>query len=114
MATVIAIGGVARLGALTIEAAGVGKQLTASSGALTPAVSASFDVNSAAATALSFTQQPGAVLVAATITPAVTVRATDAFGNGVSGELVGLSLVGNGTLAGATPVATDGNGEVTF
>src|SRR5258705_736601 len=114
MATVIAIGGVATFGALTIEAAGVGKQLTASSGALTPAVSASFDVNSAAATALSFTQQPGAVLVAATITPAVTVRATDAFGNGVSGELVGLSLVGNGTLAGATPGATDGNGEGTF
>jgi len=112
--TVNAVAGVATFGALTIEAAGVGKQLTASSGALTPAVSVAFSVTTSTATALSFTQQPSAVLLGAAITPAVKVRATDAFGNGVSGELVGLSLVGNGTLAGGTPVATDGNGEATF
>jgi len=112
--TVNAVSGVANFGALTIGTAGTGKQLTASSGVLTPAVSTSFNVTTGTAAALSFTQQPGAVLVGATITPAVKVRATDAFGNGVSGELVGLSLVGNGTLAGGASVATDANGEATF
>jgi len=112
--TVDAVDGIATFGALTINVAGVGKQLTASSGALTPAVSTSFDVTTGTATVLAFTQQPSAVQVGAAITPAITVRATDAFGNRVSGALVGLSLVGNGTLAGGTPVATDGNGDATF
>jgi len=56
--TVAASDGIATFTALTIEVAGTGKQLTATSGVLASAVSDSFAVTAASAAALAFVQQP--------------------------------------------------------
>lgn len=71
-------------------------------------------VTAGAAAALAFDQPPTGVTAGATITPAVTVRVSDALGNGVAGEPVALSLIGTGTLSGGAAVATDGAGQATF
>jgi len=99
---------------LSIEVAGTGKQLTATSGVLASAVSDAFEVTPAAAASLAFVQQPTTVAAGATISPAVTVGVQDAYGNGVAAAQVELSLVGSGTLAGGAPVETDAAGLATF
>ena len=76
------------------------KQLSATSGALTPALSDTFEVTAGAAATLAFVQQPTTVAAGATISPAVTVSVQDAYGNAVAGASVELSLVGTGTLTG--------------
>ena len=67
-----------------------------------------------AASALSFTTGPSAVVAGVTMTPAVQVRVSDAFGNAVAGTPVSLALVGSGTLSGGAAVASDGFGVATF
>ncbi len=105
--------GLATFSGLSVDLSG-SKQLSASSGVLTPAASASFTVSSAAAATLAFEVQPSSITAGATIAPAVQVKVTDAFGNGVPTELVSLSLVGTGTLTGGGAVATDAAGVATF
>jgi hypothetical protein len=48
------------------------------------------------------------------MTPAVTVRVRDAFGNGVPGASLALALVGSGTLTGGAAQTSDGDGVATF
>jgi hypothetical protein len=105
--------GIAEFATLSIDLAG-SKQLTASSGALTPVTSASFNVTAAAAAALSFDVGPSPVTAGATMSPAVRVKVADAFGNGVAGEPVALALVGTGALTGGGAVNSDASGIAEF
>jgi len=101
---------------LSIEAAGTGKQLTATSGVLSSAVSDSFEVTAGAAAALAFAQQPTAVAAGTAFDPAVSVSVRDAYGNLVSSatDSVALQLTaGTGSLLGTTTVAASG-GIATF
>src|SRR5258707_6345066 len=63
---------------------------------------------------LSFAVQPSNVVAGVAVAPAVQVLVADAFGNGVSGQSVTLSLVGVGTLTGVGATLTDANGLATF
>ncbi|PYI81453.1 MAG: hypothetical protein DME26_19955, partial [Verrucomicrobia bacterium] len=99
---------------LRIDAAGTGKILTVAAGTLGNQPSASFDVLAAAPSQLAFVQQPTSASAGAVITPAVTVRVQDGFGNEVSGAVVTLTLNGNGTLSGTTARTTGANGLAVF
>ncbi len=79
--TVAAVGGVATFSTLSIDKAGAGYTLTASSGALTAGTSAAFAISAGAATKLTFTVQPVTTVAGQAITPAVQVSAQDALGN---------------------------------
>src|ERR1019366_6385548 len=69
----------------------------------------------AAATSLTFVQQPPAVTNAgAVFTPAVTVKATDQFNNTISNLTVTVSLTGTGTLGGTLSRTTSTSGIATF
>jgi len=82
VATVNAVAGVATFTGLSIDKAGTGYTLTASASGLSGATSAAFDVTAAggSATKLAFSVQPSSTVAGASITPAVTVAATDAGG----------------------------------
>ena len=101
--TITAAAGAATFSDLSIDKSGVvssgtGYTLTASSGALTAAISDPFDVTTGAAALLAFTVQPTTTSAGGTITPLVDVTVRDAVGNTVT------SFTGNVTLAiGANP-----------
>ncbi|MBK9655985.1 MAG: hypothetical protein IPO66_11175 [Rhodanobacteraceae bacterium] len=80
-ATVAAVGGVASFPGLSINTAGNGYTLAASSGALTGATSNTFNITVGAPAQLAFAQQPSNTAGGATITPSPTVRILDAGGN---------------------------------
>ena len=111
-----AVSGVAGFPGLSIDSAGTGYTLTATSGSLTDGVSASFDINAGAVTQLLFTVQPTNVAAGATITPNVTLVAKDAIGNINTAytSTVTLSLpvnpgsavVGNGSVAASGGIVT--------
>ena len=90
------------------------KQLTATSGVLPTVTSAAFSVSPATAAALTFAVAPSNVAAGAAIAPAIQVKVSDAFGNGIAGQLISMSLVGTGTLSGGGAVASDAAGLVTF
>jgi hypothetical protein len=105
--------GVATFNDLSINLAG-GKNLTATSGALT-AISNAFTITSSAPANIAFGQQPTDAVAGATIAPAVTVFVTDGLGNGVAGQSVTLTLsTGTGALSGTVTQVTDGSGIATF
>ncbi|HEY6108659.1 MAG TPA: hypothetical protein VIV56_07130, partial [Gemmatimonadales bacterium] len=108
--TQAATAGVATFTDLSIDKAGVGYTLAASSGIVTPVLSSAFTINPAAAAKLSFTGQPSLTAAGSAITPAVKVTALDQFDN------VATSFAGNvtvaigtnanaGTLSGTTTIA---------
>ena len=107
-ATVNAVAGVATFSGLSIDKAGTGYTLAATSGALTPATSAAFNITAGAAAKLAFAQQPSNTASGAAITPAMTVQIQDAAGNLVnSAASVTLAIGANpsaGTLAGTATV----------
>jgi hypothetical protein len=80
-AAVNAVAGVATFSTLAIDKSGVGYTLSASSGALTGATSAPFDITAGTAVGLAFTVQPSTTLAGAAIAPTILVTAQDAFGN---------------------------------
>ena len=82
-ATVAAVNGVARFTDLVIEKAARGYTLVASSGSLTGATSASFDVASASPASLTMSHSGGAVT--AGVAQSVEVVVQDAFGNDAAG-----------------------------
>ncbi|PYO97986.1 MAG: hypothetical protein DMD61_11110, partial [Gemmatimonadetes bacterium] len=82
--TVAAVGGVATFSNLSIDKAGSGYTLDATSNGLAGAGSDGFDITAAAATQLVFTGQPTDAAVNAPITPPVVVTAQDQFGNTVT------------------------------
>ena len=121
--TVDAISGVATFANLSINNAGTGYTLQATSSGLTSANSSAFDITAPPppppppATQVRFTVQPTNTLPLVTITPAIEVTALDAQGNPVTGFAGPItiaighdaSLLGNARLSGTLTVnAVDG------
>jgi uncharacterized protein YjdB len=101
--------GIATFTGLTISAAaGAGYTLVATATNYANDPSNSFSVTPGAGVALAFVSQPTSELAGATITPAVTVEARDAFGNRatsfISPIAVALTTPGGATLGGTTSV----------
>lgn len=95
--TVAAVNGIATFPGLTLDRAGAGYTLVATSGALTSATSAAFAVTAGAAAALEFSVQPVGGSPGLPLTPSPVVSAVDAFGNPAA-------FVGNVTVSiGANP-----------
>ncbi|MBI4547791.1 MAG: putative Ig domain-containing protein, partial [Ignavibacteriae bacterium] len=108
--------GLASFNDLSINLAG-SKNLTASSGSLTPAVSNAFTISAGTASQLAFVQQPTNTVAGTTISPAVTVQLRDAFGNDVAALGVEITLTlssDTGTLSGTTTRSTNSTGLATF
>lgn len=115
---VSAVGGIATFNNLSINKSGVGYTLTATSGGLTSATSAAFNVTAGTASQLAITTQPvggpsGSLL---TIQPVIEVR--DSLGNVVTTDSttqvqVRLASGTNGILGG-TQLVTAVNGVITF
>ncbi|HEX8453305.1 MAG TPA: Ig-like domain-containing protein [Longimicrobium sp.] len=117
-ATVAAVNGIATFSDLSINKAGAGYTLAASSGSLTGATSGPFDITPGAPAALAFTVQPSNVVASAPITPAVQVSIVDANGNLVTTATDNVTIAigtnpSGGTLSGTTTVAAV-NGVATF
>ena len=114
--TATAVNGIATFNNVSLTSTGA-YTLIASDGKLSSATSGSFTVSPAAAASLTFVQSPSATAVNAVVTPAVTVRAYDAFGNVATGDTSTVSLsIASGT-AGAlsgTLTASLANGIATF
>ncbi len=111
--TVNAVGGVASFGDLTVQKAGTGYSLLATSGALTSATSGPFSVTHAAAASLlkvSGDSQSAPAGTALTTLP--TVRVVDAYGNPVDGVQITFTAQNGGTVTGAVQY-TDVNGLAT-
>ena len=113
-----ASGGVATFTGLTVQKAGTGYTLGASSGALTAATSGSFNVTAGTASRLTFDTQPSTTSAGAPISPAVTVAVSDVYGNTVAtaSATVTLSLATNptGTTLGGTLTQATVSGVATF
>src|SRR3989449_597597 len=111
-APVNAVNGVATFANLTIDKAGTGYTLTATSGTLTQATSNSFNITAAPpspATHLAFGVQPSTPQVGVAITPAVTVAALDASGDTVTSFTGAIAIAidnnpAGGTLSGNAPM----------
>jgi hypothetical protein len=108
--TVSASAGTAQFSTLSIDSAGTGYQLRATSGALTAATSTAFTINVGSATKLGFRIQPANTGGGATMAT-VQVEIRDAGGNRVTSgsRNIVLSLTTNpnsGTLSGTTTVAS--------
>src|SRR6266704_478660 len=108
--TLTAVNGVASFGDLSANKTGTSYWLTATATGLSRATSSVFAINPGTATQLVFGQQPGTTVANRLITPAVKVRALDAFGNLATGftDAVGIALgsnPGGATLSGTMPVA---------
>src|SRR2546426_5515619 len=107
--TVNPVNGVATFAGLSINKAGSGYTLVASSVPLTSASSAAFTIAPAAAAKLAFTGQPNDGTAAMALAPAVAVVIQDAFGNPVPGATNAVTVgtganPGAGTLSGTTAV----------
>ena len=116
--TVAAVNGVASFGDLNLNKSANGYWLTATATSLSTATSASFNVTSAPATQIVFSTQPGTIVAGHQFSPAVKVRAFDAFGNVATGFTSDVTLAiginpGSGTLSGSNPVAAV-SGTATF
>ncbi|WP_233262159.1 S8 family serine peptidase [Vitiosangium sp. GDMCC 1.1324] len=117
--TVAMSSGVATFSSLSIDKAGTGYTLKASSSGFPDVASSAFNITPAAAAKLGFMTQPSTTLAGASITPAVQVAIQDAFGNptastasislALSGGPVGATLSGTTTVAAVGGVATFGN-----
>src|SRR2546426_693857 len=116
--TVTAVNGVASFSPLTLDKAGTSYALTATAAGLNPATSSGFTITPGAATQLVFGTQPSTTVANRQITPAVKVRALDAFGNVATGFTGAVAIAlgsnpGGSTLSGTTPVAAV-SGVATF
>lgn len=106
-ASVNAVNGVATFSGLAIDLAGTGYTLTFSSGALTTAVSNTFDVTVGAATQLVITTQPGNGTGGSALSTQPVVEVRDAGGNTITSSSAAVDATittGTGT-AGAAIVA---------
>lgn len=101
--TANAVNGIATFSNLTLNRAGSGYVLRAESPGLAAATSTAFDITSGGASTLTaFNQVPANTVVGSAVSPAPSVRVTDAAGNPVSGVTVTFTLVGGGSVTGAT------------
>jgi hypothetical protein len=116
--TVNAVGGIATFPGLSIDIAGTGYTLVASSGSLTTATSTPFNISSFTATKLVFTTQPASTTSGASL-GSVAVTVEDNSGNVITGSTASVTLaIGNnagpgGTLSGTVTVSAV-NGVATF
>ncbi len=118
-ATVTANAGIATFSNLHLNTAGSYALTESATNSLSGPASSSFAIAPAAASQLVFGQQPTNTTAGAAITPAVTVKIEDAFGNLVSSDStdqVTLNVAsGPGNFAGAsTATATVSDGVATF
>lgn len=105
--TVAAVSGVATFSDLSIDKAGTGYTLSATSGSLTAATSAAFNISAGAAAHLDVNAGDNVTAVInSTTSPAPSVRVTDAAGNPVSGATV--TFTADGGRGSTTPA----NGQV--
>jgi uncharacterized repeat protein (TIGR01451 family)/CSLREA domain-containing protein len=115
--TVAAVAGVATFNGLSINTAGSGYTLAASSSGLTGATSTAFNITVGAAAQLAFGQQPTNSTANVAITPAPTVRILDAGGNLTASTANVMVAIGTnpgpGTLGGTLIVAASA-GVATF
>jgi alpha-tubulin suppressor-like RCC1 family protein len=110
--TVNAVDGVAAFGDLSIERAGTGYSLVASSGPLTAGTSAGFNIGPASPAQLGFTTQPSNSQAGTAINPAVAVAVQDAFGNTVTSATDAVTIAigtnpGSASLFGTTSVVAE-------
>lgn len=105
--------GVASFATLSVAEAGP-HQLAATSGALTPANSATFTISAGPAASLAFAVQPSDAVASTTIFPAVELLVSDALGNPVPAATVSLALGGTGALSGGAPQLSDTSGIARF
>ncbi|MBK7908725.1 MAG: hypothetical protein IPJ78_19565 [Gemmatimonadetes bacterium] len=115
--TVAAVGGIATFNNLAFDRAATGYSLVASSGALTSASSASFNVVAANANHLGFEVQPAGGTPGVGMLPAPTVRAYDIFDNpaAFSGNVtVALGANPGGATLGGTTTVNAVAGAATF
>src|SRR5207253_539330 len=101
-----------------VNKVGTGYTLSASDGTLVGTTSGAFNITPAAADHLVFGQQPTDTAAGTAISPAVTVRVLDQFGNLVTFDSSSVTVAlfnnpGNGALSGTTTVAASG-GIATF
>src|SRR4029077_19817043 len=116
--TAAAVSGVATFASLSINKVGTGYTLTAAASALTPVVSAGFNITPGPAIALAFAVQPGDATAGAAIAPPVQVTAEDAQGNVATAFNGSVTVAlganpGGGTLGGTATVTAAG-GVATF
>jgi hypothetical protein len=109
LTTATAVGGLATFPGLTLERAGVGYALSASSGPLGGATSSPFRVSPGAVTQVLFGTEPGASTAGAPIAGPPAVHLADAYGNRqpAATDPVNLSIAANpggDTLTGTTTV----------
>ena len=116
--TVAAVNGIAIFTDLTLDKAGTGYTLVATSGSLASATSTSFSNVAGAASQLTFTTPPpGSATSGQPLAPQPVLQLRDAFGNAVgqSGVVVSAAVgSGNGTLGGNTTATTSAAGTATF
>src|SRR5437762_227712 len=110
--------GVASVPPLPRDKTGTGYALTTTGTGLNTATSSRFNITAGVATQLAFGTEPGTTVANRQITPAVKVRALDAFGNVATGFTGAVAVAlgsnpGSATLSGTTPVAAVG-GVATF
>lgn len=110
--TVNAVAGVATFSNLSIDKAGTGYTLTATSSGLSSpsATSGSFDISLRPASKLAFSVQPGNAAPNTTLSPAIKVEIRDSANQVVTTSTATVTLAiganpGSGTLAGTTSVA---------
>jgi hypothetical protein len=108
-AQVLAAGGVATFGDLSIDRMGAGYRIAASAPGLPVALSDPFAVT----VNLAYLEQPSETFAGASITPAVKLRATEA-GVPLAGVAVSLGIEGSGAgaLTGGAQVSTGADGTV--
>jgi len=116
--SVAAVSGVATFGDLRITKASTGYWLTATAAGLNKGTSSDFGILPGAATQVVFGVQPGTTVADHQITPAVKVRALDAWGNLATSFAGSVSMAvganpGGGTLSGTSPIAAV-SGVATF
>jgi hypothetical protein len=116
--TVAATNGIATINSITIDRAGNGYTLAASSVGLTGALSSTFNMSAAAASQLVFSVQPSGCMTNTPIAPAVKVSVTDSLGNVLTGvsTTVTVSMFANPGAAslGGTLSQPTTNGVATF
>src|SRR5437762_5235344 len=110
--------GVASVPPLPRDKTGTGYALTTTGTGLNTATSSRFNITAGVATQLAFGTEPGTTVANRQISPAVKVRALDAFGNVATGfsdavDIARRSNTGGSTLSGMTPVAAV-SGVATF
>ncbi|WP_164011676.1 beta strand repeat-containing protein [Pyxidicoccus trucidator] len=117
--SVSAVDGLATFSNLSINVAAQGYTLTATSAGLDAATSGAFNVAHATVASVAFTTQPPAEVPAAeALSPAISVTASDAFGNVVTASTGTVSIAlgtnpSGATLSGTTQVAL-ANGVASF